>query len=268
MVWLLKRLEIYPNSYYNYKKKLKTQYYRKRQSILDKISELYHDNGGVPGYRMMQELLKEKGIHLSVQTVHRYMNGLLGLTSVTRKKAPAYTKGEQHRKFSNIVNREFTAIDKNMVWLTDFTYIRLYDGSMRYNCTILDLYNREVVATKTGKRIDAQLAVDTLEHALQRAGGKRGILLHSDQGSQYCSNAFTKYCEEQGVLQSMSRAGCPYDNAPMERYFNTLKCELIYQKIYRDEQTLYADILSYAHGWYNNRRPHTYNGGLPPARVA
>lgn len=65
----------------------------------------------------------------------------------------------------------------------------------------------------------------------------------------------------------MSRAGCPYDNAPMERYFTTLKYELIYQKEYKDEKTLYEDIVSYAHGWYNNVRPHTYNGGIPPKKV-
>lgn len=212
-------------------------------------------------------LLKARGIFLSLPTVHKYMNRILGMRSVTRKKKPEYKKGEQHKKFPNIVNREFTAASRNRVWLTDFTYIALKDGSMRYNCTILDLYSREVIATRTGRRIDAQLAIDTLEDALRQAGWKRGILLHSDQGSQYCSRAFTEYCDKAGVLQSMSRAGCPYDNAPMERYFNTLKCELIYQKEYNDEKTLYEDIVSYAHGWYNNVRPHTYNGGIPPKKV-
>lgn len=267
MVWLLRRMGIYPNAYYNYKKCRKAGYYKERDAVLEKITQTYHECGGIPGYRMMYDLLEARGVRISLPTVHKYMNRILGLRSVTRKKKAEHTEGEEHKKFPNILNREFTAAKRNRVWLTDFTYIALKTGGMRYNCTILDLYSREVVATKTGRRIDAQLAIDTLEEALKHAGWKQGILLHSDQGSQYCSKAFSEYCEEKGVLRSMSRAGCPYDNAPMERYFNTMKCELVYQKEYRDEETLYADILSYTYGWYNNVRPHTYNDGLPPAKV-
>lgn len=267
MAWLLRRMGVHPNAYYNYRKGRKAGYYRERDAILEQIREVYHECGGTPGYRMMRDLLEARGIRLSLPTVYKYMNRILGLRSVTRKKKAQNAEGGEHKKFPNIVNREFSASERNRVWLTDFTYIALANGGMRYNCTILDLYSREVVATRTGRRIDAQLAVDTLEEALQRAGWKRGILLHSDQGSQYCSKAFSEYYEEKGVLRSMSRAGCPYDNAPMERYFNTMKCELVYQKAYRDEETLYTDILSYAYGWYNNLRPHTYNDGLPPAKV-
>lgn len=203
---------------------------------------------------------------LSKLTVHKYMKSL-GLKAIVRKKKPAYEKGEENPVSPNIVNREFTAAARNRVWCTDFTYLHLTDGTMRYNCTILDLYSREVVASRCSRRIDAQLAIDTLGEALERTGGTRGILLHSDQGSQYTSTEFREYCKEKGVLQSMSRAGCPYDNAPMERFFNTLKTELIYQKYYQAETALYQDILSFSYGWYNNVRPHTYNGGLPPAKV-
>lgn len=203
---------------------------------------------------------------LSKLTVHRYMKAL-GLKAIVRKKKPAYVKGEENPVSPNIVNREFTAAARNRVWCTDFTYLHLTDGTMRYNCTILDLYSREVVASRCSRRIDARLAIDTLGEALGRTGGKRGILLHSDQGCQYTSAEFREYCGEKGVLQSMSRAGCPYDNAPMERFFNTLKTELVYQKYYQTEAALYQDILSFSYGWYNNVRPHTYNGGLPPAKV-
>ena len=267
VVWLLKKFRIYPNAYYNYKKRRKANYFLKQEMVLKEIEEIYHERNGIPGYRMMRELLKTKGIRLSALTVHRYMNRILGLRSITRKKKPAYRKGDAHKKFPNRLNRTFTASEENKVWCTDFTYLALTDGTMRYNCAILDLYQRKIVASKSSKRMDAQLSVETLEEALKQAGGKRGVLLHSDQGSPYTSKQFTEYCKDKGVLQSMSRAGCPYDNAPMERYFNTLKAELINQKAYRSEQTLYADIQSYTFGWYNQIRPHSYNGGLPPAQV-
>ena len=75
---------------------------------------------------------------------------------------------------------------------------------------------------------------------------------------------FTDYCSDHNITQSMSRAGCPYDNAPMERYFNTLKSELIYQHSYTCEDKLFADIDDYVLLWYNSVRPHSFNNGLTP----
>ena len=69
------------------------------------------------------------------------------------------------------------------------------------------------------------------------------------------------------ITQSMSRPGCPYDNAPMERYFNTLKTELLYLHEYESEEALYTEITKYAYGYYNNQRPHSFNGGLAPRKV-
>lgn len=138
--------------------------------MLEKITEVYHENGGTQGYRMMRELLKARGIYLSPPTMHKYMNRILGMRSTARKRRPDYKKGEQHKKVPNIVNREFTAASRNRVRLTDFTYIALKDGSIGYSCTILDLYSREVIATRTGRRIDTLLAIGTLEDALRQAG--------------------------------------------------------------------------------------------------
>lgn len=265
-VWLLRRFGIHPNAYYNYRKGRKAGYRKRRADICRQIAEIYHSRLGVLGYRQIKGLLEGRGIHLSRLTVYRYMH-MMGLKAVVRRKKPSYEKGEVDRVSPNIVNREFTAAARSRVWCTDFTYLHLTDGTMRYNCTILDLYSREVVASRCSRRIDAALAIETLEEALEHAGGRRGILLHSDQGCQYTSSAFRGYCDKKGVIQSMSRAGCPYDNAPMERFFSTLKTELVYQKHYRTEEELYADILSFSFGWYNNIRPHTYNNGLPPAKV-
>ena len=100
------------------------------------------------------------------------------------------------------------------------------DGTMRYNCTILDLYSREVIATLNSNHIDAQLAMDPLLIALERRKPPKGIILHSDQGSQYTSKDFNRFCEKNCVQQSMSKARFPYDNAVMERFYNTFKYSL------------------------------------------
>ena len=109
------------------------------------------------------------------------------------------------------------------------------------------LYDRSVIASVSGRNITAELAVQTLSKAISQHPWvlKNGVILHSDQGSQYTSKEFTDYCSAHNVTQSTSRAGCPYDNAPMERYFNTLKSELIYHHSYSCEDKLFSDIGDY-----------------------
>lgn len=93
---------------------------------------------------------------------------------------------------------------------------------------------------------------------------KGSLILHSDQGSQFTSYDFSLFCKRNGIVQSMSRKGNPWDNAPMERYFNTLKQELFYLKNYKSKQELYMDIEEFSYVWYNRKRPHTFNGFISP----
>jgi transposase InsO family protein len=229
---------------------------------MDKIKEIYHANDGVPGYRMMTYELNKFKIILSPNTVYAYMKEM-GLKSITRQKY-VYKKGEAHKVFADLLNRNFTALKPNEKWCTDFTYLQLSDGSKRYNCTILDLFDRSVVASVTSDRIDAKLAIKTLKTAMSHAKGAKGIILHSDQGCQYTSKVFTKFCEQNGIIQSMSRAGCPYDNAPMERFYNTLKNEFYYLYTFNSDYVLNKCINEYIFTRYNYSRPHSYNGGLSP----
>lgn len=245
----------------------KAEYRSRKDKIKAKIREIYHSHNGVDGYRPMRVYLGRKNFHLSATTVHKYMNQELGLRSITRKKKPGYEKGSAHKVFANKLNQEFYATEKNKKWCTDFTYIKLSDGSKRYNCTIIDLYDRSVVSSITDKNITSDLAIRTLTKALesQRAGIKpETLLLHSDQGSQFTSKEFTEYCKSKGIIQSMSKAGYPYDNAPMERYFNTLKTELLNLHIYRTDVELNQSIEEFAYVHYNHVRPHSYNGYKTP----
>lgn len=130
----------------------------------------------------------------------------------------------------------------------------LKEGEKRYHCSVIDLYDKSVVATKNSSRIDAKLAIDTLKLAMERNVIKKGLILHSDQGSQYTSRIFT----------GMSRAGCPYDNAPMESFYGTLKAELIRQNQFTDDEYLDEAIMEYFYVWYNHVRPHSVNGYMTP----
>ena len=118
-----------------------------------------------------------------------------------------------------------------------------------------------------GNNISAELAVETLRSAVRVQKPKRGLIIHSDQGSQFSSKEFGDFCKDFGIQQSMSRAGCLYDNAPMERYYNTLKNEYSNLFSFKTKNEMDQEINQFTYEWYNKERPHTYNNGLPPARA-
>ncbi len=213
----------------------------------------------------MRDTLVFKGIKISSATVYKYMLEL-GLSAIVRRKKPKHQAGTQHKVYPNLLKQNFHVDKPNKVWCTDFTYLHVKDGKTYYNCTIIDLYNRSVVASVNGKFITSDLAIECLEKALKQQKPKKGLILHSDQGSQFTSKKFTDFCTESNITQSMSRAGCPYDNAPMERFFNTLKTERLNLFIFSNLEELDLAIHKFALVWYNYARPHTYNNGLPPAR--
>ena len=253
-------MEIYPNAYYQYLKHKKDGYYQNKEYICRKIKLIYHELGGITGHRSMQVFLARESIFLSKTTVHKYMNRELKLQCICRKRRPGYRKGRAHKIFPNLLQQNFIAENKNHIWCTDFTYLFLTNGTMRFNCTIIDLYDRSVVASENGKQITSELAIRTLEKAIHASKcDPRQLILHSDQGSQFTSLDFINYCSRHGITQSMSRAGCPYDNAPMERYYNTLKAELVNQYYFQTDAELDLAIQEFAYLWYNQIRPHSYN---------
>ena len=178
---------------------------------------------------------------------------------VTLKK-PAHKKGDCYKKFENHRNREFHAEKPNEKWCTDFTYIFMEDGRKRYNCSMIDLFDRSVVATLNNSHIDSELAVQTRKIALERNHHPKNLLLHSDHGSQYPSQAFTDYCKKEGIQQkSMSKAGCPYDNASMESFYRTFKTEFISKHRFSSDEKLNHAIMDYVYVYYNHVRPHSSN---------
>ncbi len=229
------------------------------------IDRIYHEHNGVDGYRSMTAYLSRKGYIYSTTTIHKYMNVEMGLRSIVRPKKPDYEHRKPHKVFANKLDQDFAADKPNQKWCTDFTYLFLKNREVRYNCSIIDLYDRSVVASITDRHITSDLAIRTLQKALDSQPIlKSGLILHSDQGSQYTSKAFTEFCEGLHITQSMSKAGYPYDNAPMERYFNTLKNECTNLYEFRTEESLYQAVEEFAYITYNHVRPHSYNGYKTP----
>lgn len=261
--WLCRQFGISINGYYNYLKDNKSDYHKQREVIYERIKYIYYNNNKTVGHRAMKVFLSRYGIYLSKTTVHKYMNKTLNLAAIIMRKKPGYKSAKKHKIFDNLLNQNFTVNEKNNVWCTDFTYMRDPKGKFRYNCTIIDLYDRSAIASVNGRYINTELAIKTLSKALKREGNPKGLILHSDQGVQYTSFEFITYCKEHGITQSMSKAGCPYDNAPMERFFNTFKSCFYYRFTFDSIETLDEMTKMYIN-WYNYVRPHSYNNYLTP----
>lgn len=262
--WLCNKLNISTYAYYNYLKDNKHDYRKNKELALNTIKDIYYNNNRIIGHRAMVIFLKRKGISLSKTTVHKYMNKELNLHSIVLRKNPRYVRGENNKIFPNLIKQRFDVDEKNKIWCTDFTYMRMGNGKMRYNCSILDLHERIVVSSVNSKYINTDLAIEALKLALLTEKPSEGLILHSYQGAQFTSSDFINYCKEKGIVQSMSKAGCPYDNAPMERFYNTFKNELIYQNTYYNEEALDDAVNKYIFLWYNHLRPHSHNSGLTP----
>ena len=137
--WLLRKFQLSPNAYYNYLKQRKSVYQEQKNSIHKEIKSIYYNNNRLPGHRSMRIFLQRKGIHLSKTTVHKYMNKDLSLHAIVMRKKTKYRREVKNKIFSNLLKQDFRSEGKNRIWCTDFTYIRLSNGTMRYNCSILDL---------------------------------------------------------------------------------------------------------------------------------
>ena len=267
--WLLKEFGLSPSVYYNYLHSKKDGCKARKEKILKEIRTIYDMHGGTDGYRKMHYYLTQKGYHISLETTRKYMNQELGLCSVTRPKHPRYEKRRPYRTYPDILKGNFKADNINEKWCIDFTFIGLENKSIRYNCAVMDLYDRSIVASVCGAEMTSGLAIQALDKALASEENidPRKLILHSDQGNEFTSEEFTSYCLSKDIRQSMSSPGHPHGNAPMERYFSTLKCELISTKSYGCEQDLYEAVDDFVHNYYNTVRPHMYNNYRPPYTV-
>lgn len=264
--WLCCHFGISTNGYYNYLKDHKHDYHKQREIIYERIKYIYYNSNRTVGHRVMRIFLSRYGIDLSKTTIHKYMNKSLHLAAVIMRKRSGCPTGKKHKIFDNLLKRNFTVNGKNKVWCTDFTYMRQPNGKFRYNCTIIDLYDRSVVASVNSDFIHTELAIKTLTEALKKENHPKGLILHSDQGAQFASWDFVMFCKKQGITQSMSKSGCPYDNAPMERFFNTFKSCFYYRFTFESIEKLDEMTKQYIN-WYNYVRPHSYNNYLTPMEV-
>ena len=162
------------------------------------------------------------------------------------------------------MGRDFEAETIHQKWCTDITCIHVQKEGWTYLASVMDLCIRKIIGYAYGTSMTAELAVEAVKNACLNVRNTQGILLHSDLGSQYTSQAFESYLHSQGILHSFSRKGNPYDNACIESFHSVLKKEEVYLHTYRDSKEARRAIFEYIEGWYNRKRIHSAIGYMTP----
>jgi len=192
--------------------------------LADLIQECQVKTKSTYGYRRVAIwLLRETGLIVNHKAVLRVMNKYNLLSKIRRRRAWV-NFGEHLHRYENVLNRNFKADKPNQKWATDISYIATKQGTL-YLSMIRDLYDNFVVAYRTGTEQTINLVTETIKMAKKEVAD--GLLLHSDQGFQYTSQAYNALTKEYRILPSMSRAGNPLDNAMAENFFSILKTECI-----------------------------------------
>ena len=227
------------------------------------MKQSWLESGCVYGYRKVHDDLRELGERCGKHRVYRLMRQDGLQAQVGYRKRRSGRGGKPAVVAPNVLAQQFDAEAPNRVWVTDITMIRTYEGWL-YLAVVVDLYSRQVVGWSMQSRMQADLVLKALLMAVWRRKPPPGVLVHSDQGSQYTGGEWKNFLNDHKLECSMSRRGNCYDNAVAESFFQLLKRERIKRRIYSTRAEARADVFDYIEMFYNVRRRHGYNQGLSP----
>lgn len=230
-------------------------------ALKENIRKIYHYHKGRYGYRRITLALRKQGLRINHKTVQRLM-AELSLRSVIRAKKYRAWKGRTGEAAPNILSRNFGASKANEKWVTDVTEFPV-QGKKLYLSSVLDLFNREVIAYSLSERPVMEMVNTMLDGAFPKLRPGDAPLLHSDQGWHYRMRSYQERLKAHGMTQSMSRKGNCLDNAVMENFFGTLKSECFYLREFRSVSALRKAVEDYIH-YYNNERISLKLKGLSP----
>jgi len=216
------------------------------------------------GYRRILVELTREGWRVNHKRLLRMMreDNLLCLRKPAFKP-PTTDSRHSWRVWPNLA-KHLAPTEINQLWVADITYVRLGEAFV-YLAVILDAFSRKVVGWAMADHLRAELALDALEMALGAREVTRGALVHhSDRGVQYARVDYIHRLEDAGILPSMSRAGCPYDNAMAESFMKTLKMEEVDASQYRDLEHARSAIGEFIEAVYNRQRLHSALNYLSP----
>lgn len=255
--------EVSRSGYYAWRKRQGQE--NKEQWLIDRIVECQQRCKQTYGIRRVRLWIqRQTGRNVNVKAILRIMRKLDLLSQVRRRRPYVHYKQAVH-KYPNLLQRAFEQTRPNQFWVTDITYIHTAKGLV-YLCAVVDLCGKMVLSYRIRGDMTSSLVTDTIRDAMHSVRQKEmvtdGLTLHSDQGSQYTSQAYLDLSQEYHFRPSMSSPGCPYDNAAMENFFGTLKTECLYRMDFADRSQVERAVAEYVQ-FYNFERINLKNGLTP-----
>jgi putative transposase len=260
---LCRMLEVQRSAYYDWRDQPIKVIPPQELALRRRMKALFAASRGSLGSRTMMKNLNEEGFEIGRDRTRRLMKRL-NLTVKHKRKYKATTDSKHHLPVAtNVLNREFCPSVPNQAWGTDITYLWTQQGWI-YLAVVIDLYSRRVVGWSIDRRMKKALMIRALMMAVNLRKPPAGLIHHSDRGNQYASHSYQKLLKQHGMICSMSRKGNCWDNAPVERFFSSLKREWTGDRLYRTRHEAGADVREYVAVYYNSKRLHSTLGYTTP----
>jgi len=258
---LCRVLEVAVSGYYDWLKQPISNHAVEDARLLRLIRASFLASHGIYGAPRVFLDLREAGEICSKHRVARLMREHQ-LRALHGYRMRRWSVGKPSVLIPNLLQRQFTVTRRNKAWVTDITYIRTWQGWL-YLAVVMDLFSRKIVGWSARPSIHRELVLDAVLMAVRRRR-PRGTVIHSDQGGQYGSDAWRRFCRSNHLEPSMSRKGNCWDNAVAESFFSSLKKERIKKQIYKNRELALNDVADYIDRFYNRTRRHSHLGGVSP----
>jgi len=260
-----KTLNISRSGFYEYLQRKPSNRSIENEVLSQHIKRIFDEHKGRYGAIRITKSLEKEGIFVNRKRVGKLMRTMGLYAKGTTYRYKHYHKTTNNEDRPNLLNQIFKADNKNQIWIGDITYIHTKRGYL-YLAVFLDVYSRRVVGWSMERRMKEDLVIHAFLQAYGREKPTAGLIVHTDQGSQYTGANFRATLNAHGATHSNSRKGNPYDNAMMESFYRTLKRELVQGANFETPEQAQSEIFQYIELYYNTKRMHSALGYISPSQ--
>ncbi len=252
------------SGFYDWDGRAPSKRQKENEKILKVLREKHSKAQGMVGLDKLFTDVREAGFKCGRNRIYKLQKEH-GLYSVRKKPFRVCITDSNHSlpKAPNLLKQNFEVDAPNTVWVTDITEFKAGNTKL-YLAIIKDLFHKEIVGWSLASHMRTELCLEALRNALKRHRPAKGLIHHSDQGTQYCSDAYRQELEKNEIICSMSRKGNCFDNASAETFFSTIKSERLHHRKYKDIREARSDIFWYIESYYNRHRRHQALGNVTP----
>jgi putative transposase len=260
---MCKMLSVSRSGYYDWRDRPSSLRTQENIKLAANIKAIFDEERSRAGAKRIAKRLKAEGTNVGRHRVARIMR-IHGWRAKAARKYKATTNSNHNLPVApNLLQQNFTAGRPNEKYVSDITYVWTEEGWL-YLAVVMDLYSRMVIGWAMSERMTSKLVIDALQMALWRRKMPRGVIVHSDRGSQYCSHDYQALLAKHGLICSMSKRGDCFDNAAMESWNHSFKVEAIHGEKFLTRANAKNHVFDYIDVYYNRKRLHSRLGYLSP----